>query len=61
MDTNLNTNVAYYNSARKITSYEELQECRKRLADPHLIYGKDAIYTFFHLMGMKIDYDEIFL
>ena len=36
------------------------RNCRKSLADPHLIYGKDAIYTFFHLMGMQIDYDEIF-
>lgn len=39
---------------------EEFRKADERNADPNMLTGKDAVYALYQLMGMEIEYDEIF-
>ena len=55
-----NISTAEYNCVKKIWDPEEFRKADERNADPNILSGKDAVYAFYKLMGMEIDYDEIF-
>ena len=57
MDNNLNA--AEY-ACRRRPTHEEIELARKRVADPNILTGKDALFAFYKMMGMDIEYDEIF-
>ena len=57
MDTNLNT--AEY-ACRRRPTHEEIELARRRVADPNILTGKDALYAFYKMRGMNVEYDEIF-
>ena len=52
--------IAQYNCRKWITDPEEIRLAREREQDPNILSGKDRIYAFYKMMGMEIDYDEIF-
>lgn len=51
---------ADYNCLKKIYDPEEIRKARERIDNPNMLTGKDAVYAIFQLMGMEINYDEIF-
>ena len=51
---------AKYNCLKKIQDPEELKKAQERISNPNIITGKDAIYAFYQMMGMEIDYNDIF-
>ena len=57
MDNKLNT--AEY-ACRRRPTHEEIELARKRVEDPNILTGKDALYAFYKTMGMDVEYDEIF-
>ena len=60
MDNNTNIHIADYNCVKKIWDPEEFRKADERNADPNILTGKDAVYALYQLMGMEIEYDEIF-
>ncbi|MBP3791225.1 MAG: hypothetical protein ILA26_04265 [Methanobrevibacter sp.] len=54
-----NTNTAEY-YCKKLPSPEEIELARKRQEDPNILSGKDKVYAWYKIMGMEIEYDEIF-
>ena len=54
-----NLEAAEYCCRRRPT---ELEIClaRQREADPNILSGKDRIFALYKMLGMEIDYDEIF-
>lgn len=60
MDNNTNIHIADYNCVKKIWDPEEFRKADERNADPNMLTGKDAVYALYQLMGMEIEYDEIF-
>ena len=51
---------AEYNCLKKIYDPEEFKKSDARNANPNIVSGKDAVYALYQLMGMEIEYDEIF-
>lgn len=51
---------AEYNCLKRINDPEEFKKAEERIQNPNVITGKDAVYLVYRLMGMEIDYDEIF-
>ena len=60
MKTNFKTTVAIYGGRRKNISPEAIKVARDNERDPSVLSGEDRIYYFYKLMGMNIEYDEIF-
>ena len=58
MDVDLKT--ASYHCRRCVNDPEEIRLAREREADPNILSGKDKVFALYQLMGMEIDYDEIF-
>lgn len=61
MATESISKTAQYNCLRKIRDPEELRKARERNADPNILTGKEAVHALYRLMGMPIEYDEIFV
>lgn len=57
---NSNIETAEYTSLRRDIDPEAIRLARERERDPDLLSGKDRIYALYKMMGMEIDYDEIF-
>lgn len=55
-----NSKIAQYNCRKWVTDPEEIRLAREREQNPNVLSGKDRIYAFYQMMGMEIDYDEIF-
>ena len=49
-----------FSSFKRISDPEVMRIARERERDPNIISGKDMVYAFYQLMGMEIDYDDIF-
>ena len=47
-------------TALRIVDPEIIRLARERERDPTLLSGKDRIYALYQMMGMEINYDEIF-
>jgi len=60
IDIKSNIQTAEYNCVKKICDPEELIKIDERNANPNILTGKDAVYAFYKLMGLEIEYDEIF-
>lgn len=60
MENKSNINSAMYNCRKKITDPAELKKIDERINNPYILTGKDLAYAFFQVMGIDIDYDEIF-
>ena len=60
MPINSNDNVAQYNCLKKIDDPKILEKIDERNANPNILTGKDAVYALYQLMGIEIEYDEIF-
>ena len=60
MKTKPNIQVAEYNSIKRITDPEFFRLARERERDPNILSGRDMVYAFYQMMGMTIEYDEIF-
>lgn len=58
MESNIKT--ASYHCRKRVTDPEEIRLACERQADPNILSGKDKVYAFYQMMGMDIDYDEIF-
>ena len=58
--TNNSKGSAEFSSFKRITDPEEIRLSRKREKDPNILSGKDLVYAFYQMMGIEIDYDEIF-
>lgn len=58
MDSNLKT--AEYNCRKWITDPEEIRLAREREANPNVLSGKDKLYALYQMLGMEVDYDDIF-
>ena len=55
-----NSQIAQYDCRKWVTDPEELRLAREREANPNILSGKDRIFAFYKMMGMEIDYDDIF-
>ncbi|MBQ9160432.1 MAG: hypothetical protein IJ122_03800 [Methanobrevibacter sp.] len=55
-----NSETIQYGCKKWITDPEEIRLAREREADPNILSGKDRIYAFYQMMGMEVNYDEIF-
>ncbi len=51
---------AEYTAFKRTIDPEIIRLARERERDPTLLSGKDRIHTLYEMMGMEIDYDEIF-
>lgn len=51
---------AEFSSFKRTTNPEEIKVYQKRERDPNILSGKDMVYAFYQMMGMDIEYDEIF-
>lgn len=60
MSTKSNYPKAQYNCLKRIYDPEEFRKADERNANPNILTGKDAIYALYQLMGMEIEYDDIF-
>lgn len=60
MKSKPNNHVAEYTAFKRITDPEAIRLARERERNPTIMSGKDTIYAFYQMMGMEIDYDEIF-
>lgn len=49
-----------YNCRKRITDPLELKKIEERINNPYILTGKDRAYAFFQMMGMDVEYDEIF-
>ena len=58
MTTNLKT--AEYNCRKLITDPEAIRIAREREAGPNILSGKDRVYALYKMLGMDVEYDEIF-
>lgn len=55
-----NSSIAHFHCRKHITDPEAIRLAREREDDPNILSGKDRVYAFYQMMGMEIDYDEIF-
>ena len=55
-----NSQIAQYDCRKWVTDPEEIRLAREREANPNILSGKDRIFAFYKMMGMEIDYDDIF-
>ncbi|MBQ6098319.1 MAG: hypothetical protein IJL02_00465 [Methanobrevibacter sp.] len=60
MEFKPNNMQAEYNCLKKIYDPEVFRKSDERNANPNILSGKDAVFALYQLMGMEIDYDEIF-
>ena len=60
MKTNFKTKVAVYGGRRKNITPEAIKVARERERDPNILSGKDRVYALYQILGMEIDYDDIF-
>lgn len=60
MKTRLNNRTIGFNCRKWITDPEAIRLARERENDPTILSGRDKIYAFYMMMGMEIEYDEIF-
>ena len=60
MKTELNNHVAEYACRTKMITPETIRLAREMERDPTILSAKDRIYYFYKLVGMDIEYDEIF-
>ena len=61
MKTKPNTNVIELACLKRdIINPESIKLARERERNPAILSGKDRIYAFYKLVGMDIEYDEIF-
>ena len=51
---------AEYTAIKYDLDPELIRLAREREEDPTLLSGKDRIYAVYQMMGMEIEYDEIF-
>ncbi len=60
MTTLSKSNQAEYNCRKRITDPMELKKIDDRINNPYILTGKDRAYAFYQLMGVDVEYDEIF-
>jgi hypothetical protein len=60
MDTKSDNVQEGYGCFKRIYDPVEFQKANERNANPNIITGKDAVFLVYRIMGMEIDYDEIF-
>lgn len=61
MKTKPNTQVSEYGCLKKdIINAETIRLARERERDPNILSGKDRVYVLYQMVGMEIDYDDIF-
>ncbi len=60
MKTELNNHVAEYACRTKMITPETIKLAREMERDPTILSARDRIYAFYKLVGMDIEYDEIF-
>ncbi|WP_298501414.1 hypothetical protein [uncultured Methanobrevibacter sp.] len=51
---------ASFSAFKRTDDPEVFGLAREREQDPTILSGKDMVYSFYKLMGMEIDYDDIF-
>lgn len=49
-----------YNCRKRITDPAELKKIDDMINNPYILTGKDLAYAFYQLMGVDVDYDELF-
>lgn len=52
--------LAEYSCKKRITDPQIIKEAQERMDNPNIITGKEGIYYLFEMMGMHIEWDEIF-
>ena len=55
-----NSLTSHFSCRKHITDPEAVRLAREREADPNILSGKDKVFAFYQMMGMEIDYDELF-
>ena len=49
-----------YECKKRITNPEIFKRGRERMDDPNIITGKEGVYYLFQMMGIPIEWDDIF-
>lgn len=52
--------IAEYSCKKRITNPEIFIEAQERMDNPNIITGKEGVYYLFKMMGIPIEWDEIF-
>ena len=60
MKTKPNIQIAEYGGRRIITDPEFYRIAAEMERDPNVLSGRDGVYALYKMMGMDIEYDEIF-
>ena len=60
MKSEPNNHTAEYYCREKITDPHAFRLALERERNPNILSGKDRVYALYQMMGMKIDYGEIF-
>lgn len=53
-------NVIRFSCLRKVSDPEVIRIAREYENNPATLSGKEGVYSFFKMMGMDVEYDEIF-
>ena len=56
----MTTKIAEYSCKKRITDPEIFKEAQERMDDSNIITGKEGVYCLFEMMGIPIEWDEIF-
>lgn len=51
---------AEYGCKKRITDPEVFKKAAARMDDPNIITGKEGVYYLFKMMGIPIEWNEIF-
>lgn len=56
----MTTKIAEYSCKKRITDPEVFKKAQERMDDPNVITGKEGVYYLFEMMGIPIEWDDIF-
>ncbi|MBQ6629647.1 MAG: hypothetical protein IJH65_12645 [Methanobrevibacter sp.] len=56
----MTTEVVEYSCKKRITDPEIFKKAKERMDNPNIITGKKGVYYLFEMMGIPIEWDEIF-
>ena len=52
--------IAKHSGFERVTNPEEIEFIRKRELDPARLSGKEKMYAYYQMMGMDVEYEDIF-
>ncbi len=56
----MTTKIAEYSCKKRITDPQAFKNAQERMDNPNIITGKEGVYYLFNMMGIPIEWDDIF-